>query len=40
MGGELANGALCFSCYINIADAAGHVLLAVAFKDAVRVSGL
>lgn len=40
MGGELARGAICLSCFIDIADAAGQTLMRVPFADAVRITGL
>jgi hypothetical protein len=40
MGGELAHGTICLSCFIDITDAAGRLMIRVPFADAVRVTGL
>ena len=40
MAAEVREGQLCLSCHIEVADDLGHVILKIAFKDAVAVTGL
>jgi hypothetical protein len=40
MCAEVADGQLCLSCHISVEDARGRILLTVAFREALQVTGL
>jgi hypothetical protein len=40
MCAEVAEGNLCLSCYIEVHDAAGEIVMTVPFTEAVDVSGI
>lgn len=40
MCAEVKEGRLCLTCNIEVKDAAGAIVLSLAFRDAVEISGL